>query len=129
MRIALDTNAYRALRDGDSELARRVAGAEAIALPIVVLGELRFGFQNGTKVQENESLLERFLGTPRVEVLQIDVRTTWVYGEVATLLRRQGTALQQNDIWIAALCKRYDFPLATRDGGFRHVIGLRVVEF
>jgi predicted nucleic acid-binding protein len=129
LKLALDTNAYRALRDGDPGLTERVRAAEAVALPIVVVGELRFGFQNGTRLEQNEELLERFLRTPRVEVLHVTLATTWLYGEVATVLRARGVALLQNDIWIAALCKQYAFALATRDRGFRQVIGLQVIEF
>jgi tRNA(fMet)-specific endonuclease VapC len=129
VKLALDTNAYRALRDGDHALAERVRAAEAVALPVVVVGELRFGFQNGTRLEQNEELLEHFLHTPRVEVLHATLATTWLYGEVATLLRARGVTLQQNDIWISALCKQYGFALATHDRGFQQVIGLRVIDF
>ncbi|HEV3321202.1 MAG TPA: type II toxin-antitoxin system VapC family toxin [Solirubrobacteraceae bacterium] len=128
MRLALDTNAYRALGEGDQGLARDMRRAEVIGLPIVVLGELWFGFVNGSKLRHNTELLERFLATPRVRILHIDEPTTRLFGEVATLLRQAGIAIQQNDIWIAALCKQHGFALATRDQGFRHVLGLEVVE-
>jgi tRNA(fMet)-specific endonuclease VapC len=72
--------------------------------------------------------LERFLATPRVRILDLDAHTARIFGEVATLLRQAGIAIQQNDIWIAALCKQYGFALATRDQGFQHVLGLEVVE-
>jgi predicted nucleic acid-binding protein len=42
--------------------------------------------------------------------------------------RRAGIAIQQNDIWIAALCKQHGFALATRDRGFQRVLGLEVIE-
>jgi predicted nucleic acid-binding protein len=129
LKLALDTNAYRALREGDRGLAERVRVAEAVALPVIVVGELRFGFQNGTRLAQNEELLERFLGTPRAQVLHITIVTTWLYGEVATVLRARGVTLQQNDIWIAALCKQHQFALATRDRGFQQVIGLQVIGF
>ncbi|MBA3807330.1 MAG: type II toxin-antitoxin system VapC family toxin [Solirubrobacterales bacterium] len=128
MRLALDTNAYRALEGGDRQLAGQMRSAEAIGLPIVVLGELWFGFMNGSKLRRNTEILERFLASPRVQILQLDEQTTHLFGEIATLLRRSGVAIQQNDMWIAALCKQYGFALATRDGGFQHVLGLDVVE-
>ena len=129
MKLALDTNAYRALGDGDRRLAEEVRAAEIVGLPMVVLGELWFGFMNGTKLRQNVATLERFLATPRVRVLEPDQQTTRVFGEIATLLRRAGVAIQQNDIWIAALCKQHGFALATRDQGFQHVLGLEVIEF
>jgi tRNA(fMet)-specific endonuclease VapC len=129
VRIALDTNAYRALQDGDELLADEVRRAETIGMPIIVLGELRFGFLNGTRLHEDNKALERFLATPRVRILDVGEQTTWLFGEVATLLKRAGTPIQQDDMWIAALCKQHGYALATRDRGFKHVVGLDVFDY
>jgi predicted nucleic acid-binding protein len=128
VKLALDTNAYKALNQGDPGLADEVRRAEALGLPIIVLGELWFGFVNGSKLHHNTEILERFLATPRVQVLELDRLTTRIFGEIATLLRQAGIAIQQNDIWIAALCKQHGYALATRDQGFQHVLGLEVIE-
>lgn len=129
MRLALDTNAYRALQDGDGRLADEVRRAEIVGMPIIVLGELRFGFLNGSRLHENNATLERFLATPRVQILDVNEQTTWIFGEIATLLRRAGAPIQQDDIWIAALCKQHGFALATRDQGFGNVVGLAVFDY
>jgi tRNA(fMet)-specific endonuclease VapC len=128
MRLALDTNAYVALHEGDGQLVEETRTATAIGLPVIVLGELWFGFMNGSKLRENTRTLERFIETPRVQVLHLDERATRLFGETATLLRKAGRPIQQNDIWIAALCKRHGYALATRDRGFPHVLGLELVE-
>lgn len=128
MKLALDTNAYRALEEGDQRLAEDLRRAETVGLPIVVLGELWFGFMNGSKLRQNTQTLEHLLATPRVQILHVDQQTTRIFGETATLLRQAGVAIQQNDIWIAALCKQHGFALATRDKGFQHVLGLEVVD-
>lgn len=128
MKLALDTNAYTALSHGNVDLTDELRRAEAVGLPVVVLAELWSGFLNGSKLRENTATLERFLATPRVQVLQISEQTAHTFGEIATLLRRAGSKIQQNDIWIAALCKQHGFALATRDRGFHHVLGLEVVE-
>ncbi len=128
MKLALDTNAYGALGEGDPRLAGDVRRAAIVGLPIIVLGELWFGFLNGSKLHQNTESLERFLATPRVQVLQLGEHTTRVFGEIATLLRGAGVAIQQNDIWIAALCKQHGFALATRDRGFQNVLGLEIIE-
>jgi predicted nucleic acid-binding protein len=128
VKLALDTNAYKALGEGDPRLAEDMRRAEMVGLPIIVLGELWFGFMNGSRLRQNTDTLERFLATPRVLILQLGGQTTRMFGEVATLLRQAGVAIQQNDIWIAALCKQHGFALATRDQGFKHVLGLEVIE-
>jgi predicted nucleic acid-binding protein len=127
--LALDTNAYKALGEGTPGLAEDARRAEAIGLPIIVLGELWFGFMNGPKLRQNTETLERFLAAPRVQILQLGEQTTRIFGEIATLLRSSGVAIQQNDIWIAALCKQHGFALATRDQGFQRILGLDVIAF
>jgi predicted nucleic acid-binding protein len=128
VKLALDTNAYKALGEGEPQLVKDMRSAEAIGLPIIVLGELWFGFMNGSRLRRNSETLERFLATPRVQILQLGEQTARIFGEIATLLRGAGVAIQQNDIWIAALCKQYGFALATRDQGFQYVLGLEVIE-
>jgi len=128
VKLALDTNAYKALGEGNRQLAEEARTAETVGLPMIVLGELWFGFMNGTKLRQNAATLERFLATPRVRVLEPNRQTTRAFGEIATQLRQAGIAIQQNDIWIAALCKQHGFALATRHHGFQHVLGLEVIE-
>lgn len=130
MKLALDTNAYAALDAGIApRLAEAVRGADAVGMPVIVIGELRFGFMNGNRPHENHVRLDRFLAAPRVSVLNLGDRTTWLFGEIATLLRRAGTPIQQDDMWIAALCKEHGFTLATRDQGLQRVLGLDVFDF
>jgi tRNA(fMet)-specific endonuclease VapC len=127
--IALDTNAYRAIEDGNQQLAARLRASSSIGLPVIVLGELWAGFFGGSKVEENTARLQRFLSTPRVELLDITDETARLFGEIAATLRQVGKPIQQNDIWIAALCKQYGYVLATADVGFRNITGLEIFTF
>lgn len=126
MRLALDTNAYGAFVAGSAALVHEVGNAARVGLPLIVLGELRFGFLLGSKLRESTASLDRFLAGPRVELLRPDEGTAAEFAETAALLRSSGRPVQQNDVWIAALCKQHDFVLATRDRGFENVLGLRV---
>ncbi len=128
-RLALDTNAYSALEKGNTTLAQAVRTAGTIGLPIIVLGELYFGFENGSRKTQNIARLEKFLATKRVTVLHIDTTTARIFGELSTELMRLGRPIQQDDIWIAALCKQHGYMLATADKGFEHIVGLDVVNF
>ena len=127
--LALDTNAYRAMEDGNQKLADRLRASSSIGLPVIVLGELWAGFFGGSKVEENTGRLQRFLSTPRVELLDITDKTARLFGEVAATLRQAGKPIQQDDIWIAALCKQYGYVLATADVGFGNIPGLEVFTF
>jgi predicted nucleic acid-binding protein len=55
--------------------------------------------------------------------------TAKLYGEITTQLRQIGHSIQQNNIWIAALCKQYNYKLATNDTGFDNILGLEVIHF
>lgn len=128
-KLALDTNAYRALDDGNAKLMSLVKTVPQIGIPIVVLGELYYGVFLGGKREKNMLNLNRFLGSPRVELLHIDEITAKLFGEIATQLRQGGRPIQQDDMWIAALCKQYGYALATADKDFDAVIGLEIISF
>jgi len=121
MRIALDTNRYTDFCRGEPTVAERIARAEKIYLPVVVLGELRAGFQAGSKAKQNERNLIRFLNSPRVRLLLPDEQTTHHYANIFAQLRKQGTPIPTNDIWIAALILQHDLLLLARDNHFDHL--------
>lgn len=121
MRLALDTNAYRAAADGDPRTAGFLRKADEIVVPFVVVAELRAGFAAGTIGKKNEAQLTAFLGTPRVRVLLADEQTTHSYAALFAQLRRQGTPIPSNDLWIAALAVQHDLPLLTSDRHFAHL--------
>jgi predicted nucleic acid-binding protein len=129
MKLAFDTNAYRALNDGNQRLADLQQQAAHVALPLIVVGELYFSIYLGSKHDENLSALQNFLATPRVEVLYPDNATAKLFGEISAELRRKGKPTQQNDVWIAALCKQHDYALATTDIGFDNITGLEIFRF
>ncbi|HVR09974.1 MAG TPA: type II toxin-antitoxin system VapC family toxin [Thermoanaerobaculia bacterium] len=121
MRLALDTNRYTDLCRGDDAVLTLVERAEAVLLPFVVLAELRVGFSLGTRGAENEQVLRRFLMRPGTSVLFADERTVHQYVGVFRQLRRQGTPIPTNDLWIAALVLQHDLVLCARDRHFDHL--------
>ncbi|HMI82468.1 MAG TPA: type II toxin-antitoxin system VapC family toxin [Polyangiaceae bacterium] len=118
MRIAIDSNRYDDLITGSRDVAEIVETADAVYLPFVVVGELRAGFATGTRQAENERLLRRFLMKDDVEILFADAQTTHHYASAYAQLRRQGTPIPTNDLWIAALVLQHDLSLCTRDRHF-----------
>ena len=121
MRIALDVNRYRDAASGDPATRDVLSQAERIYVPFVVLAELRSGFLSGTRARENERALARFLKSPRVRVLLPDEQTSAHYAVLQHQLRRQGTPIPTNDIWIAALVIQHALHLCTRDRHFDHL--------
>lgn len=125
MSILLDTNRYTDFCKAVPEAVAPVTAAERVFLPFVALAELRGGFQAGTLARENERTLARFLASERVSVLYPDETTTQVYAGLFAQLRRQGTPIPTNDIWIAALALQHNLALLSRDAHFDNLPQLR----
>ena len=83
--------------------------AEAVVVPFVVLGA------------ENERTLRRFLLKDAVHVLFADDQTTHHYAAIYLQLRKQGTPIPTNDIWLAALVLQHNLVLHARDQHFDHL--------
>lgn len=118
MRLALDTNRYTDLVQGDPRVAESVASADEVWLPFIVVAELRAGFSLGNRGTQNDAALRRFLFKPSVEVLYADEQTTHHYASVFRQLRKQGTPIPTNDMWIAALVLQHSLTLCARDAHF-----------
>ena len=121
MRIAIDTNRYVDFARGLPEAVNRLRAVDRILMPLIVLGELRAGFIGGARAPENEANLVRFMNSPRVDVLLPDEETTHHYARLFHQLRRQGTPIPTNDVWIAALAVQHQLYLFARDGHFDHL--------
>ena len=121
MNIALDTNAYSDFMRGVAGRVQVVRLATRLFLPLFVLGELRAGFAAGNQQTTNEGNLSRFLASPRVTVLFPDEAITTHYAQLFAELRRQGTAIPTNDLWIAALVRQHGLTLCTSDLHFQHI--------
>ncbi len=118
MRLALDTNRYTDLCRQERSVAEIVELADEVWLPFVVLGELRAGFAAGSREARNEAVLRGFLLQPGVGVLYADEQTTHHYAAVYRQLRKQGTPIPTNDMWIAALVLQHSLVLCARDVHF-----------
>lgn len=121
MRVALDTNRYVDLCRGVGETVALLEEAEAVMLPFVVLGELRAGFAHGRRQADNERTLRRFLLKEGVRVLLADDQTTHHYASIFRQLRKQGTPIPTNDMWLAALVLQHNLALHARDTHFDHL--------
>lgn len=106
---------------GEAVTVEIVRKANLIALPFVVLGELRAGFRYGSKLVQNEAKLTAFLNSPRVLALFPDDQTTDIYGQLYADLRKRGVMIPMADIWIAALVVQHRLTLCSRDSHFDHL--------
>lgn len=123
-RLVLDTSAYSQLRLGNEAVLDAVATAGAVLFPATVLGELEAAFLLGQRTKENQVVLGEFLDEPFVSVLPTSRAVARRYGQVFAQLRRAGTPIPVNDIWIAAAILDCGGHLLTFDLHFQRIQGL-----
>jgi tRNA(fMet)-specific endonuclease VapC len=121
--VILDTNGLSGVADGDEGLEPLLRKAAEIAVPAIVLGEYRYGISHSRNRQYYEQWLTEHLATFRI--LDVNEETTIPYSAVRTELKKAGTPIPSNDIWIAALCRQHSLPLVSRDRHFDLVSGIR----
>lgn len=120
-RLVLDTSAYSHLRQADDRVLDLLAGADFIHLPVIVLGELYGAFAHGSRQRENVASLADFLDEPFVSVLTMTLDVARRYGDLFAGLRRAGTPISTNDIWITAATLDCGGHLITFDGDFDRI--------
>ena len=125
--MILDTNALSAFLKEDRAVLRCVDDAETFCLPVIVLGEYRYGLSGSKARAVLTARLDALVAD--ATVLVIDELTTRVYATVRAELKAAGTPIPENDVWIAALVRQHHMPLLTRDGHFDHVAQLERISW
>jgi tRNA(fMet)-specific endonuclease VapC len=125
--LILDTNALSALAEGAESAGREFSRSGDVAIPVIVLGEYRYGLAGSRKRREYERWLEDLVSVCRV--LDVDEGTALAYADIRVQLKEAGTPIPTNDLWIAALCRQHQLPLLSRDQHFDRVQGLRRLDW
>jgi tRNA(fMet)-specific endonuclease VapC len=124
--ITLDSNAYSAFMRGDDRVLDEIARVEKVYLPLFVVGELHYGFRGGSRLRENLRQLEQFLDKPSVKMWLPTAETAEIYGELKDFLKRKGSPIPINDVWIASAAIETGSKLVTFDQHFNVIPSLRV---
>lgn len=128
MELIFDTNAYVEVAQGNANALQKLRRAAKVHLTFVSLAELRAGFACGTKTQQNEKNLQRFLAAKRANVLYADSETSLFYARIYATLRQNATPIPTNDLWIAALALQHGLPVYTLDRHFSKVAAIDVIH-
>lgn len=129
MKLLLDTNAYVGFKRNITDLVDIIVNAQEILFSPVVLGELMFGFRNGNRFNQNMKDLNAFLDHAAVRIVQLNRITSDRYSRIAAYLKRLGTPIPSNDIWIAAQTMEHGAELITSDRHFERIEGLVFTSF
>lgn len=120
--MILDTNALSAFVNGDAEVGEVLRRQARAAIPVIVLGEFRYGIAQSRHRAAYEAWLASQL--PYFDVLAITDETAIAYAALRGALKRSGRPIPANDAWIAALALQHRLPLLSRDQHFDAVPAL-----
>ena len=127
MRICIDTNIYSLFKRGKADIKELLENADEIFIPVIVLGELFAGFYSGKYTSQNIKELEDFLNKPGIMIVEISKNIADRYGELIKILKKQGTPIPTNDIWIAAVVLETGTKLASTDNHFKNIPGVSLI--
>jgi len=125
--MILDTNAFSAFADADEALLSVLDGTEELCLPVIVLGEYRYGISSSRYRTKYQQWLARDLRLFRI--LDIVESTSVHYATIRSSLKTQGTPIPANDCWIASLAKEHRLPICSRHAHFDRVKGIRRITW
>lgn len=121
--MILDTNAVSDLLEGNAALEALLGRSSRHELPVIVIGEYRYGLARSRRSRTLLPLLEELIRESIV--LPLGVETAAAYAVVRDALRAQGTPIPENDVWISALAVEHGLDVVSRDTDFDRVAGIR----
>jgi tRNA(fMet)-specific endonuclease VapC len=120
--MILDTNALSAFVDGDAGVGDALRTQPRAAIPVIVLGEFRYGVALSRRRASYESWLDSSL--IHFDILAVTDETAIAYAALRVALKKSGRPIPANDAWIAALALQHRLPVLSRDEHFDAVPGL-----
>ena len=125
--MILDTNALSDLARNNAALVSLLRTATRLYLPSIALGEYRYGILASRYRKKAEVWLNQI--EKEIIPLVVDHDTARHYAVIRRQLRRTGKPIPENDIWIAALTRQHQLPLATRDAHFKHIEQIEILSW
>lgn len=120
----VDTNIIIGFFANEPKILEKVnaASLDSILVPSIVIGELLYGAELSLKADEN--IKKILMLAASVTTVDCSVQTAQSYSKIKSQLKRAGTPIPENDIWIAALAMQRNCILVTRDSHFNHIQNL-----
>ena len=125
--MILDTTALSDFLKEEPGIRPIVAGSASFNIPVIVLGEYRFGLRLSKSREVLEAKLDELIKD--VRVLPIEEPTTVAYADIRSELKAAGTPIPEHDLWIAALVRQHSLPRLSKDRHFDRVQGISRVSW
>ncbi len=126
-KLAVDTNAAIAYREGIPAVCTLIESAETFFLPVIVLGELLYGAINSSKPEKNVQAINKFSASS--VLMPVDEAVATRYAKIRSDLKMKGHPIPENDIWIASICLELSVPILSNDSHFDYIENLEVINW
>jgi predicted nucleic acid-binding protein len=101
---------------------------ERVAVSVITIGELRLGVLAAESGRIRARRLETLTVAEALEPLPVDAQVAHAWAILRLSLRDAGQRMPINDSWIAATAITNGMPVASQDGDYDDVPGLRVIR-
>jgi tRNA(fMet)-specific endonuclease VapC len=122
----VDANVVIDYLRGKNNLLSQLMEKEVVSISVIVIGELIFGAENSLQLKKHLSQVEELLS--QVNIIGVDYETSQIYGKTRADLKKNGTPIPENDIWIAAIAIQHNLTLITNDKHFANINLLKYKE-
>ncbi len=101
---------------------------ERVAVSVVTVGELRLGVLAAQDGPTRARRLETLSAVTALDPLPVDEQVAHSWAALRIALRAAGKRMPINDSWIAATAIAHDLAVASQDGDYDDIPGLRVIR-
>jgi tRNA(fMet)-specific endonuclease VapC len=123
MKICIDSSSYIAMHRGKGKIGEILAKSEEVIIPAATFAELTEGFLGDAKGVEKNSEFNNFLDMPNVRFVPAGHSIAYRYAQISHSLKRRGTPVPPNDIWIAATAFENGACVLSYDAHFDRIDG------
>jgi tRNA(fMet)-specific endonuclease VapC len=121
----LDTSIIVHAFRSNNQVSEKLDSMEEIYVSVTAIGELYYGAYKSDNAARHLNQMQSFLNN--CKILQTDLTTADIYGNIKAALARKGKPIPENDIWIGAAALQYNLPLYTTDGHFNEIDGITLL--
>ncbi len=116
-RCFLDTSVIIHFFKGNTSIVGLLKTFQEVFVSSIVVGELYYGAYASANSQKHIEQIQDFL-TDCI-IVSPDLEASIAYGKLKSDLKRKGSPIPENDIWIAAIAIQQNIPLFTTDNHFK----------
>jgi predicted nucleic acid-binding protein len=128
----LDTNVISDIVADDPRVRAKLAAAapDRVAVPTIVVGEVRFGILKMADGAKRRQLEAKTLSVLRALAIEpVPVEAADHYARVKMYRRSAGTSMDENDLWIAATALALGAVVVTRDKDYTGTPNLLIEDW